>query len=378
MAPALEAHLAEDRPVDLVTALADARSPALPGPDTPAGTAVRAWPGHPHPIPQASPGELDLRTLLHLSLAASDVSGRLRPASSAGALHPVDAELVVGTGCPLPPGRYGYDPLRHQVHHLGPEPQGTPPGVSIELNVTPRRTASHYGHRAWPLLLLDTGHAAAALWLAARALGLAAPVPRFDGLTEHPLAVLHFTQSQDGNGASPSLEASAPVPGELLARRSAPPPLTGAPHRDALRAVLATAVRASGGELAWCAAVGEPEPELLQPALDNTLRRLAAGEARPTLARWAAGQAWLAEAGAVLLAYGCPSDADAPLIRRTHLRAGFAVHLAHLAALRHALAARPVGSWQQADLGAALGAEPGRDWIVHGLALGTHSEQGTS
>ncbi|MER7576559.1 SagB/ThcOx family dehydrogenase [Streptomyces sp. NPDC126514] len=378
VAPALEAHLAEDRPVDLVTALADARSPALPGPDTPAGTAVRAWPGHPHPIPEAGPGELDLRGLLRLSLAASAVSGRLRPAPSAGALHPVDAELVVGTGCPLPPGRYGYDPLRHQVHHLGPEPRSTLPGLTVELTVTPRRTASHYGHRAWPLLLLDTGHVAAALWLGARALGLAAPEPRFDGLTEHPLAVLHFTLPQGRSGASTPLETSEPVPGELLTRRSALPPLTGTPHRDALRAVLTTAARASTRELAWCAAVGEPEPELVEPAPDSTLRRLAAGEARPTLARWAAGQAWLAEAGAVLLAYGCPSDADAPLIRRTHLRAGFAVHLAHLAALRHGLAARPVGSWQQADLGAALGAEPGRDWIVHGLALGTDSEQGTS
>nr|WP_319345569.1 hypothetical protein [Streptomyces microflavus] len=32
-------------------------------------------------------------------------------------------------------------------------------------------------------------------------------------------------------------------------------------------------------------------------------------------------------------------------------------------------ARRPLGSWQQADLGAALGDGPGRDWIVHGLAF---------
>ncbi|GBQ02360.1 hypothetical protein SSP531S_38190 [Streptomyces spongiicola] len=39
-----------------------------------------------------------------------------------------------------------------------------------------------------------------------------------------------------------------------------------------------------------------------------------------------------------------------------------------------------VGSWQQADLGAALGAAPGRDWIVYGPALGTrhaHEESTT-
>ncbi|GAA4663698.1 hypothetical protein GCM10023347_14480 [Streptomyces chumphonensis] len=29
-----------------------------------------------------------------------------------------------------------------------------------------------------------------------------------------------------------------------------------------------------------------------------------------------------------------------------------------------------MGAWQRADLGAALGEPPGRDWVVHGLALG--------
>ncbi|MEU3938124.1 hypothetical protein AB0E85_39885, partial [Streptomyces sp. NPDC029044] len=70
------------------------------------------------------------------------------------------------------------------------------------------------------------------------------------------------------------------------------------------------------------------------------------------------------------------APADAPHIRRAHLRAGFAVHLAHVTARRHGLAARPVGSWQRADIGAALGAAPGRDWVVHALALGTrHADE---
>jgi hypothetical protein len=108
----------------------------------------------------------------------------------------------------------------------------------------------------------------------------------------------------------------------------------------------------------------------------TALRRHASGDARPTLAAWAAGQAWLADAGAVVIAHGCPTDAGPAHIRRAHLRAGFAVHLAHVTAQRHGLAARPVGSWQQADLGAALGAEPGRDWVVHALALGTpHADE---
>ncbi|AJP05961.1 hypothetical protein TU94_30085 [Streptomyces cyaneogriseus subsp. noncyanogenus] len=370
--------------MDLVAALARARSPRRPGPDTPAGPAVRAWPGPPRPIPEAGPADLDLRALLRLSLAARDASGRLRPTPSAGALHPVDTTLLVGTGCPLPPGRYGYDPLRHRVHRLAPAPDGTPPGVTAELSVTARRTASHYGHRAWPLLLLDTGHAAAALLLAARALGAGEPGLRLDGLAEDPLAEVHVPPPgrrgrapRTGGAPRPRPPADTPAPHELLARRSTPPPLRGTPPPEALRAVLTTAARAGGGDLRWCAAVGAPRPGLVEPDADGTaLRRRAAGEARPTLAAWAAGQAWLADAGAVLLAHGCPADADPPHIRRTHLRAGFAVHLADLTARRHGLAARPVGSWQQADLGAALGAAPGRDWIVHGLALGTrHADE---
>ncbi|MEG8275348.1 SagB/ThcOx family dehydrogenase [Streptomyces sp. AHA2] len=373
-------HPCDNRPVDLVAALAVARSPQPPGPDTPAGAAVRAWPGTPVPVPKAGPAELDLHALLRLSLAASDTSGRLRPAPSAGALHPVDTELTVGTGCSLPPGRYGYDPLRHRVHHLDRHPPDTPPGVTAALTVTAQRTASHYGHRAWPLLLLDTGHAAAALFLAARALAAGEPRVRMDGLTERPLATVHVPPPRgrgpgraapdDGRAAE---QAQHPhTSAELLARRSAAPPLRGAPSPDALRAVLTAAARAGTGDLHWSVAVGPPRPGLVEPAPGGTsLRQYATGDARPTLAAWAAGQAWIAHAGAVLLAHGCPADADTPHIRRAHLRAGFAVHLAHITALRLGLTARPVGSWQQADLGAALGAAPGRDWIVHALALGT-------
>lgn len=377
-------HAREDRPPDLVAALARARTTEHPGPGTRAGGAVRAWPGPPTAFPETGPEELDVQDLLRLSLAASDGSGRLRPAPSAGALHPVDTELTVGAGCSLPPGRYGYDPLRHRVHRLGRQPDGTPPGVTARLSVTARRTVSHYGHRARPLLLLDTGHAAAALYLAARALGVSEPDVRLDGRAESPLAAVHIPPPgrrgpvhPAGSARVPEPSVGRPVPAELLARRSASPPLPGAPSPDALLAVLTTAARAGAGDLRWCAAVGPPGPGLVEPAADGaTLRRYAAGEARPTLAAWAAGQAWIADAGAVLLAVGCPADADAPHIRRAHLRAGFAVHLAHVTARRHGLAARPVGSWQQADLGAALGAAPGRDWVVHALVLGTrHADE---
>ncbi|WP_309050803.1 SagB/ThcOx family dehydrogenase [Streptomyces sp.] len=382
--------------MDLVTALARARGAEAPGPDTPAGPPVPAWPGPGLALPPAGPGRLDLDRLLRLSLAAADATGRFRPAPSAGALHPVDAVLAVGEGCSLPPGRYGYDPLTHRAHPLthrahgpAPAPPGAPPprapragapdpataphagplavppGVTVELTVTPRRTEAHYGHRAAPLLLLDTGHAAAALCLAALALGAVPPRPRLDGAAETPQATVHVPPPPGPVPADPA----PPTPAELLARRSAPPPLTGTPDPDALRAVLATARAAGAGRLRWCVAVGGPEPALLESAPDGTLRRLAAGDARPALAVWAAGQRWLAGAGAVLLAHGCPSGADAPRIRRDHLHAGYAVGRAQLTAARHGLATRPVGSWQCADLGAALGGAPEQNWIVHGLAL---------
>ncbi|WP_432816395.1 hypothetical protein [Streptomyces anulatus] len=76
------------------------------------------------------------------------------------------AHLLIGPGCSLPPGRYAYDPRAHRAHRRGPAPDGVSPGVLVVLTVAASRTVAHYGHRAWPLLLLDTGHAAAALALA--------------------------------------------------------------------------------------------------------------------------------------------------------------------------------------------------------------------
>lgn len=54
--------------MDLVTALTRARSAEEPGRGTPAGPPVPNWPGPPHPVPAARPGELDLDRLLRLSL----------------------------------------------------------------------------------------------------------------------------------------------------------------------------------------------------------------------------------------------------------------------------------------------------------------------
>ncbi|MBW1600641.1 SagB/ThcOx family dehydrogenase [Streptomyces sp. JJ66] len=370
--------------------LARARSAEIPGPDTSPGPRVTAWPGPARRLPHARPGQVDLSGHLRLSLAALDARGRLRPVPSAGACHPVDVRLTAGSAAPLAPGRYGYDPLRHRVHWLGPAPAGAPPGVRVELTVTARRTTAHYGHRAWPLLLLDTGHAAAGLQLAARALGAPEAVVTLDAGTRDAAdraadgagsRTLAARGVGDEPGPAPLASVYLPPPGtwrrgepaqppaQLLGRRSAPPPLAGAPDAGALAAVLACAQRAGGGLLTWCAAVGAPEPGLVTHAPGGQLRRLARGDARPTLAAWAAGQGWLAGAGAIVLAVGAPDDADAEHLCRAHLTAGHAAGLALATAARHGLRTRPVGSWQRADLGAALGDPPGRQWVVHGLAL---------
>lgn len=167
----------------------------------------------------------------------------------------------------------------------------------------------------------------------------------------------------------------APVTDETLRTRrsAAPSDLAHPPAPDLLARILATAgdIRPDGP--AWAAAIGGDTPGLRTAA-----GPLASGDARPTLARWAAGQQWVGTAGAVLIAHGCPADAPPALIRSSHLAAGYAAGVAQAHATALGLRSRPIGSWQQADLGAALGDAPGRDWIVHGLALaGPPGDSGT-
>lgn len=356
---------------DLVAQLALARTAREPGPDTEPGPAVRPWPGERHPLPAATPGVFDLDRLLRLSLAAHDETGRLRPAPSAGGCHPVDVQLAVGQGCALPPGTYGYDPLRHQVHRLPGAPTRQSAGVSCQLYLSPDRTRGHYDHRALPLALLDAGHTAGALALAADVLGLPAATVgldgRYSGLADAPLATVELSPTGGTSVGNAQLPLAAEV---LLSRRSAEPPLTGALQSDLVRELLSVAQHAAQGVLGWCVATGGVRPELLELDGEGELRRYAAGDARPTLAVWAARQGWVGDSGAILLGYGCPDDADATLIRRSHLRAGYAVHHALLLATAHGLRSRPLGAWQQADLGASVGRTPGQEWVVHGLALG--------
>ncbi|WP_405479430.1 nitroreductase [Streptomyces anulatus] len=442
-------------------ALTDVRSPRAPGlapyvPERPfpwsgtglplAGNAFRPGPGSGTGGRVGGRAVIDLDRVLRLSLAApAGAPGRLRPVPSAGALHPVRAHLLIGPGCSLPPGRYAYDPRTHRAHRRGPAPDGVSPGVLVVLTVAASRTVAHYGHRAWPLLLLDTGHAAAALALAgpphadvlvcldvdaallSAAAGLPAAPDRPDTRTgadpELPLAAVRLTPTgatADAPGtltawagpiragtpsARPGTETAAPTElaaaqhllhhiarapelpggtwhpaprpgpvtdGVLEKRRSAPPDdLTHPPGEDLLARLLTTARTARPDGPAWTAAVGGDAPALYAKAPgSHGLDVRASGDARPTLAHWAAGQQWIGGAGAVLLAHGCPGDAPAAAVRTCHLAAGYAAGAVQAHATALGLRSRPIGSWQRADLGAALGEAPGRDWIVHGLAVG--------
>ncbi|MFE1362635.1 nitroreductase [Streptomyces anulatus] len=438
-------------------ALADVRSSRAPGLAPYVPERPFLWSGAGMPLagddarPGAGPGGggrgvIDLDRVLRLSLAAPEgTPGRLRPVPSAGALHPVRAHLLIGPGCSLPPGRYAYDPRAHRAHRRGPAPDGVSPGVLVVLAVAASRTVAHYGHRAWPLLLLDTGHAAAALALAgppaadvlvcldadatllSAAAGLPAAPDRPDtrpgAEPELPLAAVRLTPTgaiADAPGtltawagpiragtpsARPGAETAAatelaaaqhllhhiarapelpggtwhpaPRPGPvtdmtLQARRSAPhDDLNHPPGKDQLTRLLTTAGTARPDGPAWTAALGGGDPALYaQTPGSSGLDVRASGDARPTLARWAAGQQWIGGAGAVILAHGCPGDAPAAVVRTCHLAAGYAAGAVQAHATALGLRSRPIGSWQRADLGAALGEAPGRDWIVHGLAVG--------
>lgn len=399
-------------------ALALARSGRVPGPRFPAGPQTTPWPGPALPVPAP------LDRLLRLSLAGD----RLRPAASAGALHPVNAHLLLGPGAGLPPGRYAYQPLAHRLHPRGAADADVPPGAIAVLTVTARRTVSQYGHRAWPLLLLDAGHAAAALTLAGAPawcpdadgalLTAAAGLPYGPGAAEQALLAVRLTPGPDDAlerwaalppGAAPPPDAR-PVPPvlraardvlvaltasgtgtwrppgvpylpgtALAARRSAAPPFPGVPPADRLAAVLAAATAAAGCVGSGPAGTGSVGTGSVGTgsvgagagpgALAWDLVRADDPHApwRPgDLAARAARQGWLARTGALLVAHGCPDDAAPARVRRDHVTAGYAVGAAQAAAAALGLASRPVGSWQRGPHGPT---HP-----VHALALGTATE----
>ena len=366
-------------------ALEAAWAGADPGPTDPARRPAPALalrgPGHPLArFPDRGPGGL-----LDLALAgdpARRVGGvRLRRVPSAGGRYPVDARLA-GPG-----GVLRYDPLRHALD--GPVPPAG--GCTLLLGVTAGRTTWRYGARSLPVLLLDLGHAVAAVLAAATALGLDARA-----VLGHPAASLAEALP---DGALParavaigSAAAAVPVPAPgTPARpggRPVPPAPPTAPEERALGAVLRGG---AAGPLRWPPAVPVTAATVLArtSASWERLRRpraaavaAAAAVARAAgaevvvverdrspallaeLGRRSCGQPQVGDAAALLLVTGAPEPGPAVLVE--HATAALAVHAAWLAATDAGAGARPVGCW----IHAGLRVDGRRRRVRHALAIG--------
>jgi SagB-type dehydrogenase family enzyme len=109
----------------------------------------------------------------------------LRPAPSAGALHPLEIYVAVGTCGGLAPGLYRYEPLSHGLEPragltapvrtlLADARQGrSPVQVLLVLAARFQRVASKYEGIAYACILKDAGVLLQTLTLAATAMGLA-------------------------------------------------------------------------------------------------------------------------------------------------------------------------------------------------------------
>jgi SagB-type dehydrogenase family enzyme len=118
-------------------------------------------------------------------LVEAEGTKALRSAPSAGALYPLDVYLAVQRVRGLAAGVYRYEPLGNALEPAGIEASTvtaeTPyadvvgaAAVTFIVAATFWRSRFKYGHRAYRFTLLEAGHAAQNLLLAAAALDLAA------------------------------------------------------------------------------------------------------------------------------------------------------------------------------------------------------------
>ncbi|MFB9906387.1 hypothetical protein [Allokutzneria oryzae] len=348
----------------VLEALRAAWSGADPGPTVPEHRppAHRSWPGELLPLPRWP--DDGVGGLLDLALAADPVRKlggvRLRRVPSAGGRYPIDAHVVIDGVA------WSYDPLAHAL--AAPREVGGT-GTAIVLSVVPSRTTWRYGPRSLPVLLLDLGHALAGFAGAEMVVGGVAPRLGWPGrATEYPLAMITPAAGVHC-GAPPAPEPDAtvpvlplienalaelaelpptpvprttpPVPGQVLARHSAPWPLSGR-----LTSAVAEEVLAAADGVGALLVEPAEHPELAE-----------------ALSVRSCGQPEVAESGALLLVPGEVEPTPQQALRR-HVLAGMAVHRAWLRATGLGLRCRPVGCWTDAvlDLGE-------RHRLVHALAI---------
>lgn len=132
---------------------------------------------------------LQLSRILHRCAGVTDLASGLRAAPSAGALYPIDVYPVANRVEGLAAGVYRYDSRRHslsgvregdvgrqlQLAALGQGPVGRA-AVALALVGVFQRTRQKYGERAYRYVLMECGHIAQNVYLAATSMGLGACV----------------------------------------------------------------------------------------------------------------------------------------------------------------------------------------------------------
>jgi SagB-type dehydrogenase family enzyme len=129
----------------------------------------------------------ELSSLLYAASGITAPAQGLRAAPSAGALYPIETYVVVHNVTELEPGLYHYAVAEHALEQLqtgdlrakivmaglGQEMLGQAQ-VCFVLSAIFQRTRWKYRERAYRYILLETGHIAQNLYLAATSLGLGA------------------------------------------------------------------------------------------------------------------------------------------------------------------------------------------------------------
>jgi SagB-type dehydrogenase family enzyme len=157
----------------------------LPRPRADGTVSVEAALARRRSVREYAPGPLALADVSQILWSAQGVTGREgeRTAPSAGATYPLELDLVAGEVRDLSPGVYRYRPRTHALTRkvkgdlravlaaaaYGQDWIGKSPAILVIAGVT-RRTAGRYGQRAERYVVMEAGHAAENVSLAAVAL----------------------------------------------------------------------------------------------------------------------------------------------------------------------------------------------------------------
>ena len=198
----------------------------------------------------SGPSPLNMKNLSRLFFESLALSGQkslvgskwhLRVNPSGGNLHPTEGYLIAGPveGLEGSPGVYHYAPKDHALEHLANMTQEgwqslDLPGGTLLIGLTSIywRESWKYGERAYRYCMIDSGHAVAAVTVAAHCLGWTAAL--WDDLGTDDLAKLLGLGMGPANGmatreSSPESNSEKELPDVMLAIFS-----DGKTHRESL------------------------------------------------------------------------------------------------------------------------------------------------